>query len=83
MPPSAALTPASRRRALALSVPHASGRLLAYRTLVQDAFLERLGVSPRALAWREALALLLLASGPFRVLDPAWPHEVQRRIAAC
>ena len=68
--------------ALALSVPPASGRLLAYRTLVRDAFLERLGVSPPAMAWREALALLLLASGPFRVLDPAWPYEVQRRIGA-
>ncbi len=66
--------------ALALSVPAAAGRLVAYRTLVRRAFLDRLDVAPVALAWREALAMLLLATGPFRVLDPRWPAEVGRRV---
>jgi streptomycin 6-kinase len=66
--------------ALALSVPAAAPRLLAYRELVRDAFLTRLGIGPAALAWREAVAILLLATGPFRVLDPRWPHEVGRRV---
>jgi hypothetical protein len=66
--------------ALALSVPAAAGRLSAYRTLVRRAFLDRLDVAPVALAWREALAMLLLATGPFRVLDPRWPAEVGRRV---
>jgi hypothetical protein len=65
---------------LALSVPAAANRLAAYRGLVRDAFLQRLGISPADLAWREALAALLLASGPFRVLDPRWPAEVGRRV---
>jgi hypothetical protein len=25
--------------------------------------------------------MLLLSAGPFRVLDPAWPAEVGRRVA--
>jgi aminoglycoside phosphotransferase (APT) family kinase protein len=66
--------------ALALSVPAAAPRLLAYRELVRDAFLTRLGIAPAALAWREAVAMLLLATGPFRVLDPRWPREVGRRV---
>jgi Phosphotransferase enzyme family len=66
--------------ALGVSVPQAWSRLVAYRTLVRDAFLARLDVSPEALAWREALTLLLLASGPFRVLEPNWPAEVVRRV---
>lgn len=65
---------------LAMSVPAAAGRLAAYRGLVREAFVQRLGVSPADLAWREALAALLLASGPFRVLDPRWPAEVGRRV---
>jgi hypothetical protein len=65
---------------LALSVPAAAGRLAAYRGLVREAFLQRLGIPPADLAWREALAALLLASGPFRVLDPRWPAEVGRRV---
>jgi Phosphotransferase enzyme family len=65
---------------LALAVPAAAGRLAAYRALVREAFLLRLGISASELAWREALATLLLASGPFRVLDPRWPGEVTRRI---
>lgn len=65
---------------LALAVPAAAGRLAAYRELVREAFLLRLGIPSTELAWREALAALLLASGPFRVLDPRWPAEVTRRI---
>jgi hypothetical protein len=66
--------------ALALSVPPARDRLLAYRALARTTFMERLGLGPRDLAWREALAMLQLATGPFRVLDPSWPVEVRRRV---
>ena len=65
---------------LALAVPAVADRLVAYRRLVREAFLRRLGISSSELAWREAMATLLLASGPFRVLDPRWPTEVVRRI---
>jgi hypothetical protein len=65
--------------ALALAVPHAGNRIMAYRSLVRSAFVQRLGVSPRELAWREALCLFALSTGPFRVLRPAWPAEVRRR----
>lgn len=65
---------------LALAVPAAAGRLVAYRRLVREAFMLRLDLRPAELAWREALAALLLASGPFRVLDQRWPAEVGRRI---
>jgi AraC-like DNA-binding protein len=67
--------------ALALAVPSAADRLVAYRRLVRRAFAEALGLSPRALAWREALCMLLLAAGPFRVLDPSWQDAVRRRAA--
>lgn len=67
--------------ALALVAPSAADRLVAYRRLVRPAFAEALGLSPRALAWREALCMLLLAAGPFRVLDPSWPDAVRRRAA--
>jgi hypothetical protein len=66
--------------ALALCVPTASATILAYRSLVRDAFLSQLGLSDRAFAWREALCMLLLASGPFRVLDTAWPSELKLRV---
>jgi len=65
--------------ALVLAVPRARKTLMAYRSLVRQAFLARLDVSPRELAWREALCMFALATGPFRVLDPNWPAEVQRR----
>jgi aminoglycoside phosphotransferase (APT) family kinase protein len=66
--------------ALALSVRPAAGRLLAYRKLARRAFADALGISERALDWRESLAMLLLATGPFRVADPNWPQEVRRRV---
>jgi hypothetical protein len=65
--------------ALALAVPRARKTLMAYRALVRHAFLARLEVAPRELTWREALCMFALATGPFRVLDPNWPAEVQRR----
>jgi hypothetical protein len=67
--------------ALALAVPSAADRLVAYRRLVRPAFERALDLPSGDLAWREALCMLLLASGPFRVLDPAWPAEVGRRVA--
>lgn len=66
---------------LALSAPSAvRGRLLAYRALVRQAFLDRLGAGPAELAWREAFTVLLLAAGPFRLLHRRWPAEVQARV---
>ena len=66
--------------ALALCVPAAKSRILAYRALLRAAFLTQLDMSDRAFAWREALCMLLLASGPFRVLAPAWPYELKLRV---
>jgi hypothetical protein len=65
--------------ALALAVPGSRRRFMAYRSLVRKAFLDRLGVSPAELAWREALCMFALSTGPFRVLNPDWPAEVRRR----
>ena len=65
--------------ALAMAVPRARKPLMAYRALVRPAFLARLGIGSSDLAWREALCMLALATGPFRVLDPNWPEEVSRR----
>jgi aminoglycoside phosphotransferase (APT) family kinase protein len=65
---------------LALAVPAAAGRLVAYRELARFAFQQRLGIPSSELAWREALCVLQLATGPFRVLDPRWPAEVRRRV---
>jgi hypothetical protein len=66
--------------ALAMSVPAARRRLLAYRSLVREAFLDRLGLGSEQLALREGLRMLLLAPGPFRTLHPSWPAEVRRRV---
>jgi Phosphotransferase enzyme family len=66
--------------ALAMSVPSARGRLLAYRSLVREAFRDRLGLVSEQLALREALRMLLLAPGPFRTLHPTWPAEVRHRV---
>lgn len=67
--------------ALALSVPAAADRLLAYRVLAREAFVARFDIPPAAYAWREALAMLLLATGPFRVLQPNWPAAVAERVS--
>jgi hypothetical protein len=67
--------------ALALSVPAAADRLLAYRALARETFVARLDIAPHAFAWREAMAMLLLATGPFRVLQPDWPAGVAERVA--
>jgi hypothetical protein len=64
--------------ALALAIPRARRRLMAYRALVRPAFLARLGIGRPQLAWREALCMLTLATGPFRVLEPDWPAKVGR-----
>jgi hypothetical protein len=61
--------------ALAAAVPSRALRLVAYRELLRASFIERLGVSPADFAWREALALLLLATGPFRVQSARWQDE--------
>ncbi|HEX6263071.1 MAG TPA: phosphotransferase [Actinomycetota bacterium] len=66
--------------ALAMAVPAAARRLLAYRSILVPAFAARLDVDVRDLAWREALSMLKLSVGPFRVLQPAWQAEVQRRV---
>ena len=65
---------------LAAAAKPAAGRVLSYREGLRAAFLERLGVKHRSLAWREAYAMLLLASGPFRVLQPDWPGGVAARL---
>jgi aminoglycoside phosphotransferase (APT) family kinase protein len=66
--------------ALALAFPSAGRRVLAYRTLMRTAFLDRLGLDPAELAWREALEMFQLALGPLRTLNRRWPHEVNRRV---
>jgi hypothetical protein len=66
--------------ALALAFPSAGRRVLAYRTLMRTAFLDRLDLDPAELAWREALEMFQLALGPLRTLNPRWPHEVNRRV---
>lgn len=62
--------------ALALAVPGSAPRILAYRTLVRRSLLGRLDLSPSELAWREGLCMLLLSTGPFRVLAKDWPRRV-------
>ena len=66
--------------ALAVSAGQAARRVLGYRQLLRTAFLQRLSVDSRALAWREAYAMLLLAPGPVRVLHPDWPRQVAGRV---
>jgi Phosphotransferase enzyme family len=66
--------------ALAAAVPWRARRLVAYRDLLRAAFVERLDVAPNDLAWREALGLLLLATGPFRVQSPNWQSETNHLI---
>lgn len=64
--------------ALALVAPAARARIRAYRHLLRTAFLDRLELPSEALAWREALVMLQLATGPFRTLAPDWPGRVAR-----
>jgi hypothetical protein len=66
--------------ALALVYPDAGRRILAYRSLMRRAFLDRLGIAPADLAWREALEMFQLATGPLRTLNLRWPREVRRRV---
>lgn len=64
--------------ALALARPAFKKRLVDYRSLVREAFLEHLSLHPADLGWREAMVMLQLATGPFRVLDPNWSERVAR-----
>ena len=66
--------------ALAASSPAARPRLLAYRELLRDELLILLDLAPEDLAWREALVMLAMAAGPFRVLHPDWPTQVAGRV---
>jgi hypothetical protein len=66
--------------ALALARPGAKQRLMSYRTLVRQAFLAQLGIAPADLSWREALVMMQMATGPFRVLDTGWPERVTKQI---
>lgn len=66
--------------ALALAAPDRAGGIRAYRFHLRRAFLDHLGADDRALRWREAYALLLLAPGPFRALRPDWPSAVTDRM---
>lgn len=72
----------SHLAALSASAPKAGRRPLAYRALLRREVLARTGASEGELAWREALATLLLAPGPFRVQSPVWPRRVEARIDA-
>lgn len=65
---------------MAMSNPEAKDRLTAYRTVLREEFMKSFEVSPEMLAWREALVVMQLAVGPFRVLDPRWPEQVLRRL---
>lgn len=67
--------------ALADSNPRVAPRLMAYRAMLREAFMQRVDVAEEGFAAREALVMLQLASGPFRVLEPDWPTRVRRRIA--
>lgn len=70
--------------ALAMTLPAQKDRILAYRTILKSAFLDALDVAPSAFAWREALVMLQLATGPFRMLHHDWPERVASgvRVAA-
>jgi Phosphotransferase enzyme family len=67
---------------LSASTPRARRRPLAYRALLRPLVLEGLGASEADLTWRESLCMLLLATGPFRVLSPRWPDRVEARVDA-
>lgn len=61
--------------AMTVAAPGIAARLVGYRELVRYAFIDRLGLSPAEFSWREVLALLVLATGPFRVQAPGWPAQ--------
>jgi hypothetical protein len=65
---------------LAAAVPARAQILLAYRELLRAAFVEQLDTTPHDLARWEALGLLLLATGPFRVQSARWPAETSHLI---
>jgi hypothetical protein len=75
-----AATATSHLMSLADSHPGSAPLIMAYRRLLRRVLIEKLQTSDRALAGREALVMLSLASGPFRVLDPRWPARVRRRV---
>lgn len=66
--------------ALAVVQPNARARILAYRSLLRTEFLVKLDIPADELAWREALVMLQLATGPFRTLQPEWPTRVDELI---
>lgn len=65
---------------LAESHPNAADRLHQYRREVRGSLLSLVPVTEQGLAAREAVAMLQLATGPFRVLAPDWPLRVADRI---
>lgn len=65
---------------MAMSNPEAKERLTAYRSIIRQEFSAAFGVSPETWAWREALVVMQLAVGPFRILNPRWPEQVLRRL---
>lgn len=65
---------------MAMSNPEAKERLTAYRSVLRQEFSAAFGVAPEAWAWREALVVMQLAVGPFRILNPQWPEQVLRRL---
>jgi aminoglycoside phosphotransferase (APT) family kinase protein len=67
--------------AMVESHPESSERLLAHQHAIRTAYLERSGVEEAALAAREAVVGLGLATGPLRVLSDNWPARVDERIA--
>ncbi len=67
---------------LSASNRSAARRPLAYRELLRPQLLDVLGATEADLTWREALCMLLLATGPFRVLSPDWPRRVEARVDA-
>lgn len=66
--------------ALAVVRPASKSRLLAYRSLAREAFMAAFEIGPADLAWREALVMMQLAPGPFRVLEPNWPNRVTQHV---
>jgi len=57
--------------------PSLRGRSMAYRQLLRDEMLRRMGGSEAELDWREAACLFLLATGPFRVQSTRWPSQTE------